>query len=142
MDAIFTLEQIQHVAVALWKEGKQHKVWAFYAPMGSGKTTLIHAICKHLGVNSSISSPTFSIINQYLTQAGEPVYHMDWYRLKDETEAIEAGVEEMMGNGDICFIEWPEKAPNILPEQVFRVHIEMLDELTRRIFTSSEAAIP
>ena len=87
MDAIFGLEQIGQVAKAVWALGKKHKVWAFHAEMGTGKTTFIHALCEVLGVTDAISSPTFAIINQYESKEAGVLLHMDWYRLKDEEEA-------------------------------------------------------
>ncbi len=135
MDAIFTLAGIRQVARALWKEGKGRKVWAFYAAMGSGKTTFIHALCEELGVKSAISSPTFAIINEYTSSEVGSILHMDWYRLKDEEEAIHAGVEDSLLSGSLCLVEWPEKAAGLLPDDCLRIHIELLDEKTRRLFT-------
>lgn len=131
------LAQIRQVARALWKEGKKHRVWAFHAPMGAGKTTFIHALCEELGVSSAISSPTFAIINEYSSPEAGIIYHMDWYRLKDEEEAINAGVEDCLTSGNFCFVEWPDKAPGILPDDTFHVNIEALDEQTRRIWSLS-----
>jgi len=138
MDAIFTLQQIQQVARFVWKQGKGKKVWAFHAPMGSGKTTFIHALCEILGVTDAISSPTFAIINEYKSTEEGSIYHMDWYRLKDEEEAIQAGVEDALLSGNLCLIEWPEKAEGILPDDTWHIHIETLDEHTRRIFIPVE----
>ena len=135
MDAIFTLEQIRQVAAALWKEGKTKKVWAFYAGMGTGKTTFIHALCEELGVSSAISSPTFAIVNEYASPAAGTIYHMDWYRLKNEEEAMNAGVEDSLLSGQLCLVEWPENAAGLLPEDCFRIQMEALDERTRRLFT-------
>ena len=135
MDAIFTLDQINHIAAALWKEGKKHTVWAFHAGMGTGKTTFIHALCEQLGVQSAISSPTFAIINEYASPIAGTIYHMDWYRLKSEEEAMNAGVEDSVLSGNLCLIEWPENAPRLLPENCFHIHMEALDERTRRLFT-------
>ncbi len=140
MDAIFELSQINSVAKATWKEGKQFRVWAFHASMGSGKTTFIHALCESLGVKEAISSPTFAIINEYQSEKDGSIHHMDWYRIKNELEAIDAGVEEILLSGDICFVEWPEKAPALLPENTFHVAIEVLNEQTRRIYTFTPEA--
>ncbi len=137
MDAIFRLEQIKQVARGLWKEGKGHKVWAFHAQMGAGKTTFIHALCEELGVSVAISSPTFAIINEYTGTVAGTIYHMDWYRLKDEEEAINAGVEDCLLSGQLCLVEWPDKAPGLLPDNTFHINIEALDEHTRRIFTGT-----
>ncbi|MEN9298162.1 MAG: tRNA ((37)-N6)-threonylcarbamoyltransferase complex ATPase subunit type 1 TsaE [Bacteroidota bacterium] len=139
MDAIFGLEQIGQVAKAVWALGKKHKVWAFHAEMGTGKTTFIHALCEVLGVTDAISSPTFAIINQYESKEAGVLLHMDWYRLKDEEEAIMAGVEEHLTGGDYCFIEWPEKAIGLLPETTFHIYLEVLDPTTRRLYTDATA---
>jgi tRNA threonylcarbamoyladenosine biosynthesis protein TsaE len=135
MDAIFEIGQIKQVAQAFWKENKQHKVWAFYASMGSGKTTFIHALCEVLNVKNTVSSPTFALLNEYESDIAGTIYHMDWYRLKDEEEAIQAGMEDAVNSNNLCLIEWPEKAENLLPEKTLHIHIEMLDANTRRIFT-------
>lgn len=139
MDAIFGLEQIGQVAKAVWASGKKHKVWAFHAEMGTGKTTFIHALCESLGVKEAISSPTFAIINQYQSKEVGVLLHMDWYRLKDEEEAIMAGVEDHLNSGDYCFIEWPEKAAGLLPDDTFHIYLEMLDPMTRRLYTDATA---
>jgi tRNA threonylcarbamoyladenosine biosynthesis protein TsaE len=135
MDAIYELPQIKAVAKALWKEGKGHKVWIFQASMGTGKTSFIHALCDVLEVRDTVSSPTFSLINEYESAIAGTVYHMDWYRLKDEEEAIQAGIEDALISGNLCFVEWPEKAAGLLPEKPFEVFMEILDEKMRRIYT-------
>jgi len=135
MDAIFGIGQIQQVAKLLWKEADKKKVWAFHAPMGAGKTTFIHALCEMMGVKSPISSPTFAIINEYNSPVAGTIFHMDWYRLKDEEEAIQAGVEDALISGNICLVEWPEKAAGLLPDDTVTIFIEVLDMETRRIFT-------
>lgn len=135
MDAIFTLDQIRPVAKALWKEGQRHTIWAFHAEMGTGKTTFIHALCEELGVESGVSSPTFAIINEYRTVQGMTIFHMDWYRLKSAEEAVNAGVEDSLLSGDLCLIEWPENAAGLLPDDCFHIHLESLDENTRRLYT-------
>ena len=140
MDAIFELSQIKSVADATWKEGQHFRVWAFHATMGSGKTTFIHALCESLGVQGSISSPTFAIINEYQSEKDGSIHHMDWYRIKNESEAVDAGVEEILLSGDICFVEWPEKAPALLPKNTFHLAIEVLNEQTRRIYSFTPEA--
>ena len=104
--------------------------------MGAGKTTLISQICKQLGVEDAVSSPTFAIMNQYEAN-GKMIYHMDWYRLEDEAEAIRTGVEAAMEDADLCFIEWPEKATGLLNENTVKFEIEILDPEHRRIFIPS-----
>jgi tRNA threonylcarbamoyladenosine biosynthesis protein TsaE len=139
MDAIFTLDQIKQIAVQLWNEGKNKKIWAFHAEMGTGKTTFIHALCEVLGVKTAISSPTFAIINEYSSPEVGTIYHMDWYRLKDEREAMNAGVEDSLISQELCLIEWPENAPGLLPDDTFHIYITIVDENTRRLV--SEASL-
>jgi tRNA threonylcarbamoyladenosine biosynthesis protein TsaE len=135
MDAIFTLESIDKVAAMFWHKFKHQKLWAFHAAMGSGKTTFIHALCKSvLQINENISSPTFSIINEYKSNVIGTVYHTDWYRLKNEQEAIDAGVEDMLDSGCLCLIEWPENAIHLLPANTLHIYIEVLDDFTRRVY--------
>lgn len=119
----------------MWKEGKARKVWAFHAAMGTGKTTFIHALCEELGVKASVSSPTFAIINEYSSPVAGTIYHMDWYRLRSEEEAMNAGVEDSLNSGALCLVEWPENAAGLLDDKVFHIHMEILDSQTRRLFT-------
>jgi tRNA threonylcarbamoyladenosine biosynthesis protein TsaE len=91
--------------------------------MGAGKTTFIKAICKQLGVTGAVSSPTYSIINQYAAANGKTVYHLDLYRLKDEEEALQAGVEECFYSGEYCLVEWPDKTPGLLPENTLHCYL-------------------
>jgi tRNA threonylcarbamoyladenosine biosynthesis protein TsaE len=135
MDAIFELPQIKAVAKALWKEGKAHKVWVFHASMGTGKTSFIHALCEVLEVKDTVSSPSYGLINEYESPIAGTIYHMDWYRLKDEEEAIQAGIEDAIGSGNLCLIEWPEKAAGLLPDKPFEVYMEILNEKMRRLYT-------
>lgn len=137
MDAIFAIGQINQVAKLLWKEGRQKKIWAFNAPMGAGKTTFIHALCELLEVKDAISSPTFAIINEYKSAVAGTIFHMDWYRLKNEEEAIQAGIEDALLSKNLCLIEWPENAAALLPDDVFNVYIEILDASTRRLYTTT-----
>ncbi len=98
---------------------------AFYGEMGAGKTTLIKAICKELGVGDTTSSPTFSIINEYVADSGKPVFHFDFYRINNESEAYDFGYEEYFYSGELCLIEWPEKIENLLPVPHFKVLISI-----------------
>ncbi|MDQ6815329.1 MAG: tRNA (adenosine(37)-N6)-threonylcarbamoyltransferase complex ATPase subunit type 1 TsaE, partial [Bacteroidota bacterium] len=104
-----------------------------HGDMGAGKTTFIHALCDHLGVTSAIGSPTYSIINEYKSEKIGEIYHMDWYRLKDEEEALQAGVEDYLFSGNFCLVEWPNRAPALLPEDCLHLLISTLDEETRQI---------
>ena len=133
---IYTLDQIDAVAAYLIKQHANKPIWAFFAPMGAGKTTLISKICKQLGIEDAVASPTFAIMNEYDAN-GKQVYHMDWYRLEDAAEARRTGIEAAMEEADICFIEWPEKALSLLPENALKLEIEILDPEHRRIFIPS-----
>ena len=132
MELEFTLSNISKAAGELWQWAKNRKVIAFYGAMGAGKTTFIHALCDVKGVSSTVSSPTFSLINQYEFPGGH-IFHIDLYRLKDEEEAIRAGVEDCLYSGDICLVEWPERAAGILPDDVMKVKITAKDPQTRNI---------
>ena len=136
MDAKFTLEQLKDVAAELWTEGRERTVWAFHAGMGTGKTTFIHALCENLGVRSAVSSPTFAIINEYSSPVAGTIYHMDWYRLKNEEEAMNAGVEDSLNSKSLCLVEWPENAAGLLPDDTFHIYMELIDNVTRRLRTA------
>jgi tRNA threonylcarbamoyladenosine biosynthesis protein TsaE len=123
MDLNFTLENIDQAATQLLAQTGSDRVFAFHGEMGAGKTTFINALCKALQVKDSISSPTFSIINQYATRDGKTLFHMDLYRLKSEQEAINAGVEDCLFSGNTCFVEWPEKAPGVFPDDTLYISI-------------------
>jgi len=133
MTISFHLSQIKNIATQLWQQFHQYKIWAFNAQMGAGKTTLIHAICEVLNVRDTVSSPTFAIINEYETGVAGNVYHMDWYRLKDATEVVQAGCEDCIESGNLCFIEWPEKAPELLSSNTLFIQLEILTEDERRL---------
>lgn len=120
----FTLDTIETAAEALLSNTTSRKVIAFHGEMGAGKTTLIHAICEKLGVKDAVGSPTFSIINEYKSGKGETIYHMDLYRLKDEQEAINAGVEDCLYSGNLSLVEWPEKAPGIFPPDCIHCYLK------------------
>jgi len=131
MELLFLKENIAENAILFARQIVERRVVAFHGNMGAGKTTFISALCKTLGVNTSISSPTYSIINQYLTLNNKTVFHMDWYRLKDEDEAINAGVEDALYSGHLCLVEWPEKATDLLPADTLHVYLEVLEDDTR-----------
>ena len=135
MDQVYTLEQTDQIATQLVQNYAAHPVWAFQAPMGAGKTTLIAAIGRVLGIQQAMSSPTFSIMNEYEVQ-GKLIYHMDWYRLESAAEARQAGVEAAMEEADLSLVEWPEKAPNLVPEHAVVFNIEFIDPDQRRIYTN------
>ncbi|HTH31487.1 MAG TPA: tRNA (adenosine(37)-N6)-threonylcarbamoyltransferase complex ATPase subunit type 1 TsaE [Lacibacter sp.] len=133
MQYSFKKENIHSVAKEILQQLKQYKVWAFDAAMGSGKTTFIHALCDELGVNDAVGSPTFSIINEYQSKDGNIIYHLDLYRIKDDEEAIQAGVEDVLYSGELCLVEWPNKAADLFPDDTVYLSIEIIDTNTRRI---------
>jgi len=136
MEMSYSISELSKVAGALLKAYGHKPIWAFQAPMGAGKTTLIAAICKEMGIKDHVASPTFAIMNEY-DAAGKLVFHMDWYRLQDEKEALRAGVEAALEQADQCFIEWPENAKGLLPDDTQVFQIEILDPEHRRIFIPS-----
>ncbi len=117
------LSELDRVADQLIELGGGVPVWLFFGQMGAGKTTLIKKICEKLGVNGIVQSPTFSIVNEYTTQARKTIYHFDLYRLKNETEAYDIGVEEYLYSGNYCFFEWPEKIESLWPDEYLEIQI-------------------
>ncbi|HMR90859.1 MAG TPA: tRNA (adenosine(37)-N6)-threonylcarbamoyltransferase complex ATPase subunit type 1 TsaE [Chitinophagaceae bacterium] len=136
MELSFSLDTIKEAALAFWHEAKTDKVFAFHGEMGAGKTTFIRALCEAKGVKGHVSSPTFSIINEYeydCEGTKRVLFHMDLYRLKDEEEAIQAGVEDCLYSGHTCLVEWPEKAPGIFPPGTADVYMAATDSATRKL---------
>jgi len=132
MEFCFRLKDIGQAAAGFWRRFPAEGVFAFHGEMGAGKTTFIHALCEDRGVTDVVGSPTFSIINEYRYPGGR-IYHIDLYRLKDEEEALRAGVEDVLYSGDICLVEWPDRAPGIFPPGSVHVHIGIVDPDTRKI---------
>ena len=129
----FTLNEIDRAADKLMSIIGNRKVIAFHGDMGAGKTTFIHALCQLMKIKDVIGSPTFSIINEYNTDAGDIVYHLDLYRLKDEQEAIAAGVEDCLYSGNVCMVEWPEKAPGIFPPDTIHCYLTSTGNNERKL---------
>jgi len=125
MTITFSIEQLPAIAQQILDKNP-NKVILFNGEMGVGKTTLIKQLCKTLGVTEATSSPTFSLVNEYLTQNNQTVYHFDFYRLKKETEALDMGVEDYLYSGNWCFIEWSEKIESLIPELHTTITIELL----------------
>ncbi len=130
MEITFSLEEINTVAEQIIAQNP-NKVILFHGEMGVGKTTLIKQLCKKLGVLEATSSPTFSLVNEYQTKDNHIVYHFDFYRLKQEMEALDMGADDYLYSGNWCFIEWAEKIPNLIPEEHSVITIELLPENKR-----------
>jgi tRNA threonylcarbamoyladenosine biosynthesis protein TsaE len=137
----YNLSEIKTVAHQLWDEFNSKRVWAFHAAMGSGKTTFIHALCDILEVRSVVGSPTFAIINEYASPVAGVIYHMDWYRIKDEDEAIQSGCEDCIESGNLCLIEWPEKFPELLPAATLHIGFEIINERERSLVIPAQQPI-
>ena len=131
---ITSLDNIHEAAKEFVEEMGDYTVFAFYGNMGAGKTTFINALCEALGVEDITNSPSFSIINEYRSEStAELIYHFDCYRLENEDEAYDIGVEDYFDSGAVCLIEWPERIENLLPADTVAVHVTVEDDDTRVI---------
>ena len=136
MEFIYTESDLKDIAQQIVKSTNS-KTLAFYAPMGAGKTTLIKALVKELGSNDNVSSPTFGLVNEYALDSGELLgYHFDFYRLDNEEEAMDMGLDDYLTSGSWIFMEWPEKIPSLIPTEVQHIKIEILNEETRKLTLS------
>jgi len=135
MEFKFSLDTIKEIATLFWKSVENTTVFAFHGNMGAGKTTFIHALCDVKEVKDVVGSPTFSIINEYVYENNgtKKIFHIDLYRLKDEEEAVQAGVEDCLYSDHLCLVEWPERAPGIFPEDTVQVYIEVIDSANRKL---------
>ena len=115
------LSELENVFSDILERHPNHRIFLFEGDLGAGKTTLIKAGCKLLGISDSVHSPTFSIVNEYRMPGGAPVYHFDFYRLSKPSEALDIGVEEYFCSGSYCFVEWPGNAGNIIPQSAVTV---------------------
>lgn len=127
------MTDIECVARQFVEEQSDGRVFAFYGQMGAGKTTFIAAVCKALGIEEPVNSPTFAIVNEYVADNGETVYHFDCYRLNTLRDALNIGIEEYFASGNICFIEWAENIEELLPVDTVRVNIVVEDDGSREV---------
>lgn len=130
---INSLNELESAADQFIKLIGNNKVFAFYGDMGAGKTTFIKSVCRALGVTDNITSPTFALVNEYLTDKGQPIYHFDCYRIKNTDEAYDIGAEEYFYSNQLCFIEWPEKIEELLPANRVDVNIKVSSNNKREI---------
>lgn len=132
MDKNFSLGDLSSIAGEIISSVK-NKTILFYGEMGVGKTTLIKEICQQLGILDNISSPTFSLVNEYQTSKEERVFHFDFYRIEEEEEALDMGIEEYFDTNTWCLVEWPENIENLLPLDAAQIHLSILDDEQRNI---------
>ena len=132
MTFIYQENEIKKAVKFLLSDSGNQKILLFYGEMGVGKTTFIKAFCAALGVEDTVSSPTFSIVNEYQSTKGI-IYHFDFYRLKNQTEALDLGLEEYLDSGNYCLIEWPEKIPDLLPENYVHISLKIRPDQQRKL---------
>lgn len=129
---ITSISQLPATAAQIIKFAHHSRIFLFYGEMGAGKTTLIKSLCESLGVTEPVTSPTFSIVNEYVG-AHNKIYHFDFYRLKNQAEALDLGYEEYFYSDGWCFVEWPEKISGLLPEHYIKININLPDNNSRQI---------
>ncbi len=135
--SLTSIEVLHTIAKSFLTDFSSSRIFAFHGDLGAGKTTFIKAICSELGVKDAMSSPSFSLVNEYRDKNGNSIYHFDLYRLKSPEEAFEIGMEEYLYSGNYCFIEWPERAEEILPEETIHIRIRTIGT-TREITVNSK----
>ncbi len=133
MDKIFGLSELEDISKEVIAAAMGLNVWLLHGEIGAGKTTFVKAICHSLGIESTVASPSYSIINEYKLSKGTPVFHFDFYRLKNETEAYDIGTNEYFESGHLCLVEWPEKIPSLIPMHHFSIHLAINDPQRRTL---------
>lgn len=123
--------ELDSAARAIINFAEGQTIWLFDGEMGAGKTTLIKAIAQAFGVEDMVQSPTFSIVNEYRNPKDDIFYHFDFYRIKNEHEALDVGANEYFDSGDLCFIEWPQKVSSLIPDTYLSIRIEVTSETSR-----------
>ena len=130
-----SIKELDRIAKQLIQSHPNERIFAFYGKMGAGKTTFIKSICKILGTEEIVTSPTFSIVNQYNTKNGENLFHFDFYRIKKTEEVMDIGYEDYFYSGSYCFVEWPEMIEELLPENFVYVKIEADEKGNERLIS-------
>ena len=128
-----SISELQTIAQQIIDSYKYDRIFILEGEMGAGKTTLTKSICKHLGANDNVCSPTFAIVNQYFSEKAGDIYHFDFYRINKEQEAFDIGFEEYLYSGNYCFIEWAEKVSNLLPLHYIIISIKETQDQKREI---------
>lgn len=131
---IANLEELDEVAAEIINAFPEQRIFALSGEMGAGKTTLVQAMCRQLKVTDTVNSPTFSIVNEYLTSGNQPIYHFDLYRLRKPEELPDIGAEDYFYSGNYCFIEWPEMAEQYIPDEALVLRVTVSED-GKRIFT-------
>lgn len=130
---IHSEEELAGVARKMLAAFPDHRVFCFYGQMGAGKTTFIKVVCRELGVADTTASPTFAIVNEYLTKEGDSIYHFDFYRIETLEDALQIGVEDYFYSGNYCFVEWAENIPELIDPEFLKVTIRVLSDTEREI---------
>lgn len=126
-------DDLERAAKEFLNEIGDNRLIAFFAPMGSGKTTFTTAVCKELGVTDPVGSPTFAIVNEYMTASGDSMFHFDFYRINKLSEAMDIGLYDYLDSGCLCMMEWPENIEELLPEETLRITINVNPDQTRTL---------
>lgn len=132
---IRNIKELPEAVKILLKHTGKNRLLAFFGSMGSGKTTIIKAVCKSLGATDSVTSPTFTLVNEYKTADGNSLYHLDLFRIKKRDEVFDFGIEEYFSSGSFCFMEWPELIEDILPPETVKIKITVGPDEERIIET-------
>lgn len=132
-EIIFGLDEIDQAATRFLEALGERRIVAFYGSMGAGKTTFIRALCRQLGVEDTVTSPTFALVNEYRNRQGNSIFHFDFYRIRRLAEAIDMGCDEYFQSGHLCLIEWPELVEELLPTETLRVSIQETPDGLRRL---------
>ncbi|WKV10787.1 tRNA (adenosine(37)-N6)-threonylcarbamoyltransferase complex ATPase subunit type 1 TsaE [Marivirga harenae] len=132
------IKDLRKTVAEIYDFGKSYNIWLFKAEMGGGKTTFISKLCEFLEVDDHVSSPTFALVNEYRSEKAQEIFHFDFYRIKNEQEAFEIGVEDYFYSGKLCLIEWPEMIPSFIPDRFLLIEIGLSNDRSKRNFKISK----